>query len=104
MVDDDFRLLTGRDGCFCPLHLARFNREQGTAYDRETLAAALGKDAALAAKYDALLKQSLIELAGVIRRAVDETDPEMPCSFCACSRDMRHAPEIARILAAPANR
>ena len=63
MVDDDFRLLTGRDGCFCPLHLARFNREQGTAYDRETLAAALGKDAALAAKYDALLKQSLIELA-----------------------------------------
>lgn len=101
MVDDDFRLLTGRDGCFCPLHLARFNREQGTAYDRETLAAALGKDAALAAKYDALLKQSLIELAGVIRRAVDETDPEMPCSFCACSRDMRHAPAIARILAAP---
>lgn len=92
MVDDDFRLLTGRDGCFCPLHLARFNREQGMAYDRETLAAALGKDAALAAKYDALLKQSLIELAGVIRRAVDETDPEMPCSFCACSRDMRHAP------------
>lgn len=102
MVDDDFRLLTGRGGCFCPLHLARFNREEKTGYTRESLLEAIKKDPALAAKYDALLKTSLVEAAQIIRKAIDRGNGKnIPCAFCCCSGDLRHAPEIARVLQAP---
>lgn len=100
MVDDDFRLLTGRDGCFCPLHLERFNRMHGADYDREAMIAAVNSDESVAANYDALLKTSLLELAGEMREAIDTADPATPCSFCMCAGDTRHAPEIARTLAA----
>lgn len=100
MVDDDFRLLTGRDGCFCPLHLERFNRTHGTDFDREAMVAAVKSDETIAANYDELLKISLLELAGEMRGAINAADPEIPCSFCMCAGDTRHAPEIARTLAA----
>ena len=25
MVDDDYRMLTGRNGCYCEIHIAEFN-------------------------------------------------------------------------------
>ncbi len=101
MVDDDFRLLSGRDGCFCPLHLAEFNRRTGGNYDRESLLKALAADPALAVRYDRLLEDSLTRLARRFRRAIDETDPGIPGSFCTCTADVPHAPAIARALAAP---
>lgn len=100
MVDDDFRLLTGREGCFCPLHLERFNRMHGGDYDRDAMIAAVKSDETIAANYDELLKASLLELAGEMREAIDKADPAIPCSFCMCAGDTRHAPQIAKTLAA----
>ena len=37
MVDDDFRALGGRNGCLCPLHLAKIKRDSGYDLTREQL-------------------------------------------------------------------
>ena len=103
MIDDDFRLLTGRNGCFCPLHLKEAGRRLGHEFTREELVDVLRKDAAAAREYDALLLDSLMRLAGVIRDAIDATDPSLPGSFCACYGDIRHAGPLARRLAGAEN-
>ena len=99
MIDDDFRLLTGRNGCYCPLHLAGISRLLGRDYTRESLLDALRTDTAVALAYDKFLLDSLMTLAGVIRDAIDETDPSIAGSFCACYGDIRHAVPLARRLA-----
>ncbi len=99
MIDDDFRLLNGRNGCYCPLHLAEFGRRMGRTFTREELLDALRKDPEAAFAYDTLLLDSLMQLAGVIRDAIDETDPAIPGSFCACYGDTRHANPLAQRLA-----
>lgn len=103
MVDDDFRLLLGRNGCYCPLHLAEIGRRLGRTYTREELLDSLRKDSGTAREYDALLLDSLMQLAGVIRDAIDEVDPSIPGSFCACYGDIRHAGPLARRLAGAGN-
>jgi hypothetical protein len=103
MIDDDFRMLTGRNGCFCPLHLAEMGRRTGRAFSRADLPDVLRGDAAIAHAYDDLLLDSLMELAGIIRDAMDATDPAMPGSFCACYGDIRHAGPLARRLAGAGN-
>jgi hypothetical protein len=104
MIDDDFRLLTGRNGCFCPLHLAEAGRRLGQAFTRESLLDRLRRDPAAARAYDALLLDSLRDLADVIRDAIDEVDPSIPGSFCMCYGDIRHADPLARRLAGANNR
>lgn len=104
MIDDDFRLLTGRNGCYCPLHLAEMGRRLGRAVTRTSLLDALRHDDRVARTYDAVLLDSLLRLAGVIREAIDETDPAMPGSFCACYGDIRHAGPLARRLAGQGHR
>ncbi len=99
MIDDDFRLVAGRQGCYCPLHLAESSRRLDRAFDRAALIDALRNDGASARAYDALLLDSLLDLAGVIRAAIDETDPAIPCSFCTCLGENRFAGPIAQKLA-----
>lgn len=101
MLDDDTRLITGRNGCFCPLHLAEMKRRTGTEFTRESLAQALREDPATGVIYDTLLKDSIIRLATVIREELDRVNPNLPCSFCCCFYDVRHATDIAKVLAAP---
>jgi len=103
MVDDDFRLLTGRNGCYCPLHLAEIGRRLHRTFTREDLLDALRTVAATAREYDALLLDGLMHLAGIIRDAIDETDPTLPGSFCACYGDIRHAGPLSRRLAGRGN-
>jgi hypothetical protein len=104
MIDDDFRLVGGRNGCYCPLHLAGISRRLGREFTRESLLDTLRKDPAAARAYDALLLDSLLQLAGVIRDAIDETDPAIPGSLCTCLGDNRHAEPIARRLAGKGQR
>lgn len=99
MIDDDFRLLTGRNGCYCPLHLAEIGHRRGRPFTRESLLETLRTDPTAARDYDALLLASLTHLARVIRDAIDETDPTIPGSFCTCYGDVRHAGPLARIVA-----
>jgi len=103
MIDDDFRLLLGRNGCYCPLHLAEMSQRLGREVTREGLLDSLRNDLAIALEYDNLLLDSLMGLAGLIRDAVDETDPTIPGSFCACYGDIRHANPLAQRLAGEGN-
>ncbi len=99
MVDDDFRLLAGRNGCYCPLHLAEISRRLERQLTREALLELLRQDNDAAQAYDKLLLDSLLDLAGVVRSAIDATDPAIPGSFCTCLGENRFAHAIARRLA-----
>ncbi len=101
MVDDDFRLFTGRQACFCPLHLKTFNERKQTRYDKESLKGAIQKSKALALEYERFVSDSLTELAKSIRKAIDSVDSAIPCSFCACTTDMKYAIETSKALAGP---
>lgn len=98
MLDDDFRMLTGRGGCHCPLHLAGFNQLTGQDYTAESLRDAIRNDRKIAEAYDAWMQQTMTEVAQIIRDAIDSVIPGHPCAFCMCSEDIRHAPETGRIL------
>ena len=101
MLDDDTRLITGRNGCYCPFHIAEMERLTGRAFTRETLAAAVHGEPETARLYNGLLRDSILVLARAIRGELDKVDSATPCSFCCCSQDVRHAADIARALAAP---
>ncbi|MBQ9501068.1 MAG: hypothetical protein IJU70_02810 [Lentisphaeria bacterium] len=98
MLDDDFRMLTGRGGCFCPLHTAGFNALAGKDRTPDELRKAVEEDEKTARAYDAWLQETMADTAKIIRRAIDSRRPGLPCSFCMCGEDVRHAPELARIL------
>lgn len=100
MVDDDFRMNTGRNGCFCHLHRAGF----GSDLSAVELVREVEASPELARRYDAWLEQSLVELARLVRRAMDTVDPMMPASFCTCTGDVRYANAIAAALTAPGQR
>jgi len=104
MVDDDTRFITGRDGCFCPLHLAEMEKRTGRAWTRESLVAALKTDTALAHVYDKLLEDSIVGLVQIVRAAFDNVDPSIAGTFCCCACDVRHATRIARAVAASGQR
>ena len=44
LIDDDYRIITGRYGCFCALHIAGFNHLTGNSYTRESLSDAVRND------------------------------------------------------------
>ena len=102
MLDDDVRMYTGRlGGCYCPLHLAEFNRRYRTSYDAGSLHEAVMKEESVARQWDALQMEGLLTFVRDIRVAISSSKPDMPGMFCACAGDIRHAVEIAKILAAP---
>ena len=105
ILDDDTRLRTFRDACFCPLHLAEFSRRTGREWrDREALLSALADDPALAAAWEKLRLDTIARLARAVREAFDEVDPAIPGAFCCCEGDVGDAYPLAKILAAPGQR
>ncbi len=109
MLDDDFRLMGSRQdkGCACPIHMKRVNALIGKEFSREELYAAIDKNDGESNKYkDAFVKtqiDSLLECAREIRGGIDEIDPHLPGSFCACGDAAEGAYEIASILAGEGN-
>ncbi|MBP5543950.1 MAG: hypothetical protein ILM98_07735 [Kiritimatiellae bacterium] len=98
MIDDDTRLNSWVDGCFCPGHLAEFSRRTGRTWTREALVAALDADRTLAAKWDKLLEDSIADFLQIVR---DAFPPDVPGEFCLCEQDAHQALRMAKILAAP---
>ena len=101
MLDDDTRMITGRNGCFCDLHIAQFNKENNTSFDQKSMRDAVEKDRSAARKYNDLMKRSMLRLAKTVRSAIDSVDKNIHCSFCICNQDVQYAAEMAQILAAP---
>ena len=99
MLDDDTRFISCRSACFCPLHTALFNEKTGRNLSSDELREAVKSSPEDARIMDAILQESMIKYAHLIRDAIDAVDPSIPCSFCLCSQDVRHAPAVAKILA-----
>ena len=104
MVDDDFRVMGGRNGCLCPLHLAKIKKDFGYDLTREQLVRHLRGNSDLDKKISAAAMKvngdSLRELAKIVRDAIDSVDPSIHCLMCGSPDDMGHDGDIARILAA----
>ena len=108
MVDDDFRLLIhGGKGCACPLHMKRFNELMGTNLSREDLLSEIEKDTDLGRKYYEVFvktqRESLVETARVMRKAIDSVNPKQPGSFCCVGDIVEFADEITEILSGEGN-
>ena len=82
MVDDDTRLLTLREGCFCPLHIARFNQLHSTNYTAEQLRKLVYEQDFLAHQYDEMLQKTMEDYFRFIRQTLDDIDPDLHCSLC----------------------
>jgi len=87
MMDDDFRF-NNRIGihfaCFCPLHLKKYYKRIGRVVPREQLESLIltgGKN-----KYRSemlqMFRETLLNFAGAIRRAVNEVDPSVRVGLC----------------------
>ena len=76
--EDDYSIsaAAGSFGCFCPLHLAEFNRREGKEYTREQLLEIfLQKDKnslELLRRYRELSLDSMLELSNAIRKEVNK--------------------------------
>ena len=99
MLDDDTRFITGRSACFCPLHTALFNEKTGRNLTSDQLREAVKTSVDDAHIMDGILQESMNKYAHLIRDSIDAVNPTIPCSFCLCSQDVRHAPAVAKILA-----
>ena len=102
MVDDDTRMIwNGVPGCFCPLHLAAFEKRTGRAWTREQVAKMLASgDAEMSAAWEEVKVHSLMRFFLTIRA---NFSPEIPGMLCvvADAGHLRHAREFAQALAAP---
>ena len=98
MIDDDTRLNSWVDGCYCSGHLAEFAKRTGRIWTREALVEAMKTDKALAAKWDKLLEDSIADFLQIVR---NQFPPEIPGEFCLCEQDAHQALRMAKILAAP---
>lgn len=102
MLDDDFRLFSGLNGCFCPLHIARINADLGTNYTAEEIIEKTKQDKEFYAKFVDIETTTMKELAKIIRSAIDAADPSIPCMYCTCGNpeDLNVAEIIAKIISA----
>ena len=87
-IDDDLRIdnhgpaiAWDSIGCWCPTCLSAFNAETGGKWTRETLAAAIAKDAALYDAWERFSFAGLAEVARVIATAVHEVSPETHLAY-----------------------
>jgi len=108
LIDDDFRLLArSGHGCACPLHMAEFERLTGLKLTipelREHLNGTSAEDRRLAEIFDGMQCDSLVNMARVMRRGIDDEDPSIRGGYCPCSGDIRHALPIARAFAGEGN-
>ncbi len=105
MIDDDFRTLPrpGK-GCCCPLHLKKVNEALGENLTREELLEITKQGDEKAKKYHKAFvdvqHKALVELAKVVRKAVDDVDPEIPIPACGCGGyNAKQRIEVAKIFA-----
>lgn len=88
--EDDYELSwqppSVKFGCFCPLHLAEFAKRQKQNYSREELANIFSqvntKSMSLRRVWAEMSRDSLVNLAALIREKVDRIAPETRISLC----------------------
>lgn len=106
-VEDDFSL-SAANGCFCKKHLDEFAKRTGRYYSREELLDIFSKNTEesldLMKKWNKLKKDTLVELAKVLRFELDKHSPEIPVGCMqsgASDNDGNSAEAISKALAGP---
>jgi hypothetical protein len=103
MVDDDFRQINvaGLE-CFCPAHMAQFNEglEHPLTADelKEAVRNARPGDPLLE-RFERLRRQNLIDVAKLIRKAIDSVAPGLRCGCCTPAWEFLIEKDIALALA-----
>lgn len=107
MLDDDFRLITHGGGCGCPLHLKRFNDLANADITGEELAEIIFGDTDKTEEYRDIFvqtqRESLIDTAKVMRKAIDDVNPKIQGSFCSVGNLVENGAEIAKIMSGEGN-
>ncbi len=87
--DDDLRELNHgvSNGCFCDSCVAKFNKENGTDYDRATLVKAISADKATEEKWSAFRYGGLKRLLILLRDTIKAVDPSIKIGFMSTMRD-----------------
>lgn len=108
LVDDDFRVIGGRNACVCPLHVKAVNERFGLNLTQESLSKHLlgytKEDRAVADKLDIISREAMENLAKTIRRAVDKTDPAIRIGLCNNPSDVHYLKNVPAILAGKGNK
>lgn len=104
MTDDDCRSFSPETECFCPLHVAAFNRRTGGSYTSETLRQAIRTSRPgdrVQRDFAALQRDTVVGLMRDIRVALDAVDPTIPacCSTPGQNREVTYVPDYARAIA-----
>lgn len=87
ITEDDFsiRATTFSEGCFCKYHLRAFARREGREYTREELLEIFARkddmSYALLRRWRELMKDTLVDFAAAMRRAIDSVAPEIPMGY-----------------------
>lgn len=82
--EDDYSVsaAAGAYGCFCPLHLAEFNKREGKEYTREQLLEIFlrgdSESLELLRRYRALSLDSMVVLSNAVRKELDKVKPNTP--------------------------
>jgi len=105
MSDDDVTSFhDGTTQCFCPLHLAEFNRRTGLSLDagqfRQKIKAARPGDPELVA-FEKLQAETILSVVRLLREGIDSVDPSVPGGSCMpyVSWERERVADYARALA-----
>ena len=105
--DDDIRAFSPEAECFCPLHVAEFNRRRGTDYTAERMRTAV--KAARPGDPDfetfmALQREYVNGVCALIREGIDSVDPSIPSGTCMPGWELRFNDGASRAIAAKGQR
>lgn len=81
ITEDDYSMIAA-DGCFCEKHLQEFSRRMGRTYTRDEINVMLCKQTPdaipFARAWREFMRDTLVDFAADIRKAVDVDSPEVP--------------------------
>ena len=105
LTDDDVRNFSPKAECFCPLHVAEFNRRAGTQFDSQTMRAAANgwkRGDPLDEAFSQLQKDTAKGVCALVREGINSVDPSIPAGACqpGWPREQVRVPEYAQTLAA----
>ena len=107
LTDDDVRAYSHDAECFCPKHIAEFNRRRGTSYSedevRQRVKAAKQDDPDYIAFF-AIQREMMGRLVKRIRSAIDAVDSSIPAGICVSGEETFLVEPMAKAIAARGQR
>lgn len=101
--DDDIRAFCPKAECFCPRHVAEFNRRLGTDFSQEGMRKAVRESKPGDRVYEtfmALQREHVLAVGKLIREGIDAVDPAIGSGACMPFWEYRFCHQTADVLAA----